>query len=136
MYFIVQTIARSTIWTISLSLLLLNQVSLATAQSSDTKIAQITTETLNFPTSSISQQVTGGVIQYNNSDYNSGLNNQNCNGGCAYINFKNNSINRNVEVSVGGLWQFGSPEKERQELVRINSEPARKDADIRQKRSE
>jgi hypothetical protein len=111
-------------------------VSPTIAQSSDTRIAQIITETIGSPTSSINQQVTGGVIQYNGSDYTSGFNNQNCNGGCAYVNIKNNSINRNVEVSVGGLWQFGSPEKDRQEVVRINNEPARKDAEIRQKRSE
>lgn len=136
MHSICQAVARSQIWIISLSLLLLNKVSPTMAQSRDTRIAQIITETIGTPTGSINQQVTGGVIQYNGSDYTSGFNNQNCTGGCAYVNLKSNSLNRNVEVSVGGLWQFISPERERQELVRINNEPARKDAEIRQKRSE
>jgi hypothetical protein len=77
-----------------------------------------------------------GVI-FNNDSFSS-LINQNCAGGCLYLTVKNTSspsAQNATEVSVGGLWQLNSPDASRAELARISSEPARLDAQLRQKNS-
>lgn len=77
-----------------------------------------------------------GVI-FNNDSFSS-FSNQNCAGGCLYLTVKNTSspsVQNATEVSVGGLWQLSSPDASRAEVARISNEPARLDAQLRQRNS-
>lgn len=103
-------------------------------QSSSAQVGQILPAgQFQSPTGQFQQN---GVI-FNNDSFSS-FTNQNCAGGCLYLTVKNTSslsAQNATEVSVGGLWQLNSPDASRAELARINSEPARLDAQLRQKNS-
>jgi hypothetical protein len=58
------------------------------------------------------------------------------NNGCLQINVKHNTLQNSTELSVGGLFQFGSPDAAKIEMTRIGNQANIMDVQNRQKRAE
>jgi hypothetical protein len=90
------------------------------------------TETTSLATTT--QYQNNGVI-FNNDSLN-GISSQNCPYGCLQINVKHNTLQNSTELSVGGLFQFGSPDAAKIEMTRIGNQANIMDVQNRQKRAE
>jgi hypothetical protein len=74
-----------------------------------------------------------------NSDSLNGINSQNCSTGCLQFKVKHSSSltsPNNTEFSIGGLWQLGSPDAAKIDMMKVSTQAALLDVQIRQKRSE
>jgi hypothetical protein len=128
---------------IPLFLSILDRVTPAIAGGSEiTPTNNVTSTTPISPTTEPSnltnpQYQQNGVIF--NSDSLNGINSQNCSTGCLQFNVKHSSSlasPNNTEFSIGGLWQLGSPDAAKIDMMKLSTQAALLDVQIRQKRSE
>jgi hypothetical protein len=128
---------------IPLCLFILDRVIPAIAGGSE--ITPPSTPVLTTPSTSPTEptNLTNPQYQQNgvifNSDSLNGINSQNCSTGCLQFNVKHSSSltsANNTEFSIGGLWQLGSPDAAKIDMMKLSTQAALLDVQIRQKRAE